>query len=69
MVKDVIGILRPYCKKIRENGKHYVCYPLNSDTIITVAKSPSDRNWAKNLYLKWRRHVGVEIEALNNISK
>lgn len=46
--RRVLKILRPFCKRIRFNGKHYVCYPKNSDKVIVVSATPSDhRYWGK----------------------
>lgn len=58
--KRVIKEIERHCWKIRENGKHYVCYPKHSNKIVVVSKTPSDNNFRSILRQDFRR-LGIII--------
>jgi len=59
-VWSVIRAVTPYCSKIRMHKKHYVCYPVKGDKIITISASSSDRNYYKNVYKDFKK-CGLDI--------
>lgn len=56
----LIKILSKYCKEIRR-GKHWICYPLLGNTVISVSVTGSDRRYLKNIKRDFRR-VGIDIK-------
>lgn len=59
----LFDVLKPYCKRIRTNGKHLVCYPYNSKKVVTVSESPSDHNFYHKVYKDFLKG-GVIIKEL-----
>lgn len=59
--KRIYNELLKYCTKIRDNGKHYICFPKNSDKVITVSKTPSMRG-AYDAIEKDFKKVGIIVK-------
>ena len=62
--QKLIKILRPYCSKIRYNRKHYVCYPIGTNIIITVSGTPSDTNYIKHTFQQFKNQAGIIIKEI-----
>lgn len=62
-IQKLIKILDPYCTKIVHN-KHWKVYPKGSNQIISIAGTPSDRNYHREVYRDFRR-LGIIIKELN----
>jgi hypothetical protein len=63
--KNIYYILLPYCKKIRDNGRHFVCYPKNSDKVITVSRTSNNNHFVENVYHDFLK-VGIDVKELKN---
>ena len=62
-VKKLLKIVSPYCSSIRDNTKHYVCYPINGTEVVVIARSSSDANYYKQVYRHFRK-AGVIVKEL-----
>ncbi len=56
-------LLEPYCKRIRFNGKHYVCYPKESDKVIVVSSTPGDARYWEKVRSNFRL-AGIKLKKL-----
>lgn len=61
---NVIDAISSYCDRIEHKGKHYKAYVKGTDKIIAFSKTPSDRNYARQIYRDFRR-LGIIIKELN----
>lgn len=65
--KKLIEILIPYCRKIRYGGKHYICYPKDTQVrTITFSAKSSDINQHRQVFREFRR-CGIIIKKLQKL--
>ncbi len=55
--RQLLRILRPYCRLIEQRRTHYVFFPLDKAIRpFWVGITPSDRNWHKHMFQVLKRH-------------
>jgi len=58
-LNELLKKMEPHCSRITK-GKHIKAYPYNSNMIITISSTGSDRHFVKQVKKDFKR-AGVEL--------